>query len=578
MNFKNLNYQRPDIEEFERKVLQLLERFKDSDSHLEQFELIDQINSLRNDVLTMLTIAQIRSHLDTLDVKYQKEQQYINLNWPIYEKLVGLFHEHVSYSPFKKEIKEKFGEQLVCFAEASQNTVSSEVIEDLIKENNLVSDYTKLMATSTVEFRGEKRTLSQLESFLFSEDRSMRKQAGEKKYELLSHLENKIDRIFDELIKVRNSIAIKLGHDSFVELGYARLSRVGYGQSKVEEFRELILKYIVPISEKTRDKQRIRLGLDKLAFYDEDIRFSTGNPSPGGDVKFMVSKFEEILNEISLEAGEFFNSLSVNHLIDLLPKEGKARGAYATYLCNEKTPYIFANMNGTRKDIKVLSHEFGHAWQMYLYNQHNNIPEYILPTKEACEIHSISMEFLVWPYLEKIFGVDADKYRHAHLEDALYSMPYRAAIDEFQHFIYKNPSLSISERKEQWIEIEYKYMPYKGEYNHAYLMRGSYWQQQTHMFTTPFYYIDYALAQMCALQIWSNAQTNESMAWEAYMKLCNLGGSKSFLQLLDQSGINSPFIEQGFTLITDKIEKWLDLNENKINNDSHLTSSRPLFK
>jgi M3 family oligoendopeptidase len=565
MNFKNLNYERPDIKEFEGKVLQLLERFKTSDSDLEQIELIDKINSLRNDVLTMLTIAQIRSHLDTLDVEYQKEQQYINQNWPIYEKIVALFHEQVSSSPFKKEIKEKFGEQLVCLAEISQNTVSSEIIENLIKENNLISDYTKLMATSTVEFREEKRTISQLEAFLFSSDRSIRKQAGEKKYDLLSQIENKIDHIFDELIKVRNTIAIKLGHNSFVELGYARLSRVGYDQSDVEDFRELILKYIVSISDETRDKQRIRLGLNKISFYDEDIRFRTGNPSLKGDVKWMVSKFEEILNEISLEAGEFFNSLSANHLIDLLPKEGKVRGAYATYLCNEKTPYIFANMNGTRKDIKVLSHEFGHAWQMYLYNQHNSIPEYILPTKEACEIHSISMEFLVWPYLEKIFGVDADKYRHAHLEDALYSMPYRAAIDEFQHFIYKNPSLSISDRKEKWIEIECKYMPYKAEYDHPYLKRGAYWQQQAHIFTTPFYYIDYALAQMCALQIWSNAQTNESLAWEGYIKLCNLGGSKSFLQLLEKSGITSPFEEQGFILIMDEIEKWLKLNESKIN-------------
>ncbi|MCA1057630.1 M3 family oligoendopeptidase [Rossellomorea aquimaris] len=564
MDFNKLKYERPDIGEFERKVLQLLESFKASDSHLEQFELIDQMNSLRNDVLTLLTIAQIRYHLNTLDGKYQKEQQYINETWPIYEKIVALFHKHVSYSPFKDEIKEKYGEQFVCLAEVSQNTVGTNVMEDLIKENNLISDYTKLLATSSIEFRGENRTLSQLETYLYSSDRLIRKQAGEKKYELLSQLENKIDHIFDELIKVRNTIALSLGHASFVELGYARLSRVDYDQTDVEDFRKLILKHIVPIAEETRDKQRIRLGLNKLTFYDEDIRFSTGNPVPKGDVEWMVSSFEEILNEISLEAGEFFYSLCANHQLDLLPKEGKARGAYATYLCNEKTPYIFANLNGTRKDMKVLSHEFGHAWQMYLFNQRNSIPEYILPTKEACEIHSISMEFFIWPYMEKIFGEDADKYRYAHLEDAIFSMPYRAAIDEFQHFIYKNPSFSISERKEKWIEIESKYMPYKSDYEHTYLKRGSFWQQQAHIFTTPFYYIDYALAQMCSLQIWSKAQTNKSVAWDEYMKLCKLGGSKSFLQLLEQCGIASPFKEQGFTLIMDEIERWLELNEKNI--------------
>ncbi|WP_226673442.1 M3 family oligoendopeptidase [Rossellomorea aquimaris] len=564
MDFNKLNYERPDIEEFERKVLNLLEKFKASDSHLEQFKIIDHINSLRNDVLTMFTIAQIRSHLHTLDGIYQNEQQYMNETWPIYEKIVALFHKHISYSPFKDEIRENFGEQLVSLADVSQHTVSSDVIEDLIKENNLISDYTKLLATSTIEFRGEKKTLSQLETFLYSSDRSIRKQAGETKYELLSQLEDMIDHILDELIKVRNTIALKLGHDSFVELGYARLSRVDYDQSDVEDFRKLILKHIVPIAEETRDKQRIRLGLNKLTFYDEDIRFSTGNSVPKGDIEWMEAGFEEILNEMSLEAGEFFHSLCANHLLDFLSKEGKARGAYATYLCNEKTPYIFANLNGTRKDMKVLSHEFGHAWQMYLFNERNSIPEYILPTKEACEIHSISMEFLVWPHLEKVFGEDTDKYRYAHLEDTLFSMPYRAAIDEFQHCIHKNPSLSIPERKEKWSEIESKYMPYKTDYENPYLKRGSFWQQQAHIFTTPFYYIDYALAQMCSLQIWSKAQTDESKAWEEYMKLCKLGGSKSFLQLIEQCGISSPFKEHGFTFIVGEIERWLELNGENI--------------
>jgi M3 family oligoendopeptidase len=215
-------------------------------------------------------------------------------------------------------------------------------------------------------------------------------------------------------------------------------------------------------------------------------------------------------------------------------------------------------LNGSRRDIKVLAHEFGHAFQMATFNRNNEIPEYILPTKEACEISSIAMEFLVWDWMEEFFEDNALRYNFSHLEDAIHAMCYRSSIDEFQHFVYSYPNITPRDRKEKWKEIEEKYMPYKSSYNNSYLARGNLWQKQTHIFTLPFYYIDYAFAQICALQVWSIAQINKNEAWSVYMKIANKGGSLSFLDLLKHSGLNSPFEEDAFNQVMDCIKIWFD--------------------
>ncbi|ETT84327.1 M3 family oligoendopeptidase [Viridibacillus sp. FSL R5-0477] len=561
MIFDQLLYERPNIVEFEEEVFELLGKFDSVNSFEEQFKLIDKINSLRNHVLTMLTIAEIRAQLDTSDKKYQEEQKFINKNWPVYEKVVASYYDRLIRSTFKEQISKKYGKQLLNLAEINVNTIGSSVIDKLKRENNLISEYTKMMANAKIEFKGEERNLAQLDKFVSSPDRMLRKQAIEKKYELLEQYENRIDELFDSLIQVRTQIAKELGYNSFVELGYARLSRVDYGQQEVADFRKMILKYMAPISEKLREKQRIRIGIENLTYYDEEVRFKTGEAILKGDSNWMIEKFKTIFQQLSEQPGEIFKLMHANKYMGLTIKENKARGAYATYLCNEKIPYIFANFNGSRKDVKVLAHEFGHAFQMAIFNQNNTIPEYILPTKEACEISSIAMEFLIWPYMEEIFGDDAMNYRYSHLEDAIFAMPYRASIDEFQHFIYTNPNLSIVERKKKWVEIEQKYMPYKTTYNHPYLKKGNLWHQQIHLFKFPFYYIDYAMAQICALQIWSIAQIDMYTAWNVYMDICKQGGRLSFLDLLDNSGIASPFKEEAFENMIKSIDTWFSKND-----------------
>jgi M3 family oligoendopeptidase len=184
--------------------------------------------------------------------------------------------------------------------------------------------------------------------------------------------------------------------------------------------------------------------------------------------------------------------------------------------------------------------------------------EYNFPTLEACEIHSMSMEFLTWPWMENFFGKDADKYRFGHLSHALMFIPYGAAVDEFQHEVYENPDAAPEDRRRMWKEIEAKYLPHRDYGDDGYLNSGAFWHQQGHIFKNPFYYIDYTLAQVCAFQFWKNAEKSREKAWDSYVDLCGLGGSKSFLELVDAAGLESPFEEKSFISLASHIDDWLN--------------------
>jgi M3 family oligoendopeptidase len=246
-----------------------------------------------------------------------------------------------------------------------------------------------------------------------------------------------------------------------------------------------------------------------------------------------------------------------NNLLDLVSKKGKAGGGYCTYIENYKAPFIFSNFNGTSGDIDVLTHEAGHAFQVY-ESRHYEIPEYNWPTYEACEIHSMSMEFFTWPWMKLFFEEDAEKYYFSHLSSALLFLPYGVSVDEFQHFVYEHPESSPTERKAAWREIERKYLPHRDYEENDYLEHGGFWQRQAHIYNSPFYYIDYTLAQICALQFWKRSRENRQEAWGDYVHLCRQGGSKSFLQLVETANLTSPFADGCVKGVIDEVHAWLD--------------------
>ncbi|MBO1624273.1 M3 family oligoendopeptidase [Bacillus arachidis] len=556
MSFKNYEYKRPNTEELQEKFTAALKRFEDAKTLEAQKQVIHDINEIRNDFGTMGNICYIRHSVDTTDAFYKEEQDFFDEYSPIVQGYTTKYYKALINSPLRDELEAYYGKQLFALAECDLKTYSDEIVKDLQLENKLSSQYTQLLAAAKIDFEGEERTLSQLGPFMQHTNRDMRKRASEAYYGFLADHEEELDRIYDDLVKVRTKIAKILGFHNFVELGYARMYRTDYNAEMVANYRKQVLDYIVPVATELRNRQKARIGVEKLAYYDENFEYATGNPTPKGDAEWIINHGKTMYKELSNETDEFFNFMLDNELLDLVAKKGKAGGGYCTYIENYKAPFIFSNFNGTSGDIDVLTHEAGHAFQVY-ESRKFEIPEYNWPTYEACEIHSMSMEFFTWPWMKLFFKEDADKYYFSHLSSALLFLPYGVSVDEYQHYVYENPEASPEERKTAWRNIERKYLPHRDYEDNDYLERGGFWQRQGHIYNSPFYYIDYTLAQICALQFWKRARDNRQEAWEDYVNLCQQGGSKSFLDLVEVANLTSPFADGCVQGVINEIQTWL---------------------
>ena len=557
MKFSEFNYSRPVMDEYKRQFDDLLEVFETVDSFESQSECFEKINHLRKEFSSMYNICHIRHTIDTRDQFYEKENEFFDTNNPTFDSLIHRFYKALLRSTYRKELEKKWGSQLFTIAELSLKTFKPTILEDLQQENKLSSEYVKLKASAKIKFQEKEYNISSLAPLEASDDRSIRKAANEAKWNFYAKNVDAIDKIFDQQIKLRHGIAEKLGYKDFVELGYARMLRSDYNAEMVNGFRRQIQEHIVPIANELYERQRKRLGVDQLFYYDENYRFASGNPTPKGSPEWIIDNASKMYEELSDETREFFNFMRNNNLMDLVNKEGKATGGYCTFIPKYKSPYIFSNFNGTSGDIDVLTHEAGHAFQVYS-SRDIGLKEYNWPTYEACEIHSMSMEFFTWPWMNLFFQEDTDKYKYGHLSGAIMFLPYGVAVDEFQHFAYQHPNASVEECSAAWREIEKKYLPHRLYDGNKFLESGRFWHRQSHIFTVPFYYIDYTLAQICAFQFWQKDRVNHQQAWADYVKLCNAGGSRSFLELVQLANLRSPFEEGCIESVVGGIKQWLD--------------------
>jgi M3 family oligoendopeptidase len=564
MKFDQFTYERPDLKEIKKEFKNALADFKQAASADDQVSAMDQINKIRLDFDTMQNICYIRHSIDTNDQFYKEEQDYLDEILPEVQGLVTGYYKELLNSSFRKELEQRWGPQLFSLADSEIKTFSPEVVELLQLENKLSSQYTKLMASAKISFQGEERTLAQMGPFTQSVNRETRKEASLASVRFFEENKEELDRIFDELVKLRHKIAVTLGYENFVELGYHRMTRTDYTPEMVKVFREGVKNNVVPLVKKLKKRQSERIGIESMKFYDEGFKFTSGNAAPKGDPQFIIENGKKMYEELSQETKEFFHFMIEHNLMDLDAKQGKAGGGYCTYIANYESPFIFSNFNGTSGDIDVLTHEAGHAFQVYS-SRGFDIPEYQWPTYEACEIHSMSMEFFTWPWMDLFFKEDTEKYKFSHLSDALQFLPYGVAIDEFQHFVYENPEATPAERNQAWRRIEKEYLPGREYEGIGYLETGGFWQRQSHIYTSPFYYIDYTLAQICAFQFWVKMNENQDEAWADYVDLCKLGGSLSFTDLVASAGLDSPFKEGAVEKVIKPIEQWLsDVDDKKL--------------
>ena len=557
MRFEDYEYTRPDMQVMTTTFEALLHTFE----HAQDEEILEQtfegINELRAEFASMYNIGHIRHTIDTRDTFYQSENDYFDEISPSFSALETRYYKALLSSPQRQKLEQRWGKQLFTLAEMTQRTFIPEILEDLQEENRISSEYVKLKGSAKLEFEGESYNLIGLAPIETGEDRSRREAASATKWAYYAEHSSEIEGIYDQLVKVRTRIAHKLGYKNFVELGYVRMGRSDYDATMVAQYREQILEHIVPIASELYARQQKRLGLDEFKYFDEEYKYPSGNAKPQGDPDWIVNHASSMYKELSPETDTFFQFMLQSNLLDLVNKEGKFPSGYCTYIDKYKAPFIFSNFNGTSGDIDVLTHEAGHAFQVYS-SRDIGLSEYNWPTYEACEIHSMSMEFFTWPWMKLFFEGETDKYKFAHLAGAIQFLPYGVAVDEFQHVVYEQPDMTPAERNAAWRSIEKKYLPHRNYGDNAYLNGGGFWQKQNHIFQSPFYYIDYTLAQVCAFQFWKKDQEDHKTAWSDYVRLCQAGGSQSFLDLVQLANLRSPFEPGGVASVVGDIKRWLD--------------------
>ncbi len=564
MKFSQMEYRRPDYSAAFSKIDEMAKALSQSKSAQEQESIYRDFEALLSRLSTQITLCAIRNSIDTRDEFFVTEQEYHDQSAPLLEEKLQAFHRALVSSPFRGELEDRLGALLFQNIELELRSFSPEIIPLMQEENQLTTEYQKLYASAQIPFLGKTLTVAQLGPYKESTSRATRKAALEAEGSFFDEHRKEFDQLFDKLVKNRTQQAKALGFESFVELGALRRQRNCYSPADISRFRDQVVRDLVPLTENIKQRQAERIGVTDFKFWDNALKFKDGSAAPQGTPEEILAAGKQMYTELSPETREFIEVMFENELFDVLAKEGKAPGGYCTGLEDYGLPFIFSNFNGTSGDVDVLTHEAGHAFADFIATKTVKTHALRCPTMEGAETHSMSMEFLTAPWHRLFFGDQTEKYELSHAEDALSFIPYGCLVDHFQEEVYRNPDMTPEERNETWLRLEKRYRPYLDFGELPFYSRGAGWQRQLHIYTSPFYYIDYCLAQVMSLQFFRLSLENREGAWKKYMELVRLGGTKTFVELVHAVDLLSPLDDGCVKQVCEATAQWLKTNETSV--------------
>ena len=559
--FSELPYARPDMQDVAERFRQALSRFENAADYAQARAAYLEQEDILSAVYTARTLASIRNTLDTTDPFYDGEMQFFHREMAQFMPLSKQAVDALLRTPFRASFEAEYGKQFFVRADLNARIQGEAIVADRVRESELENEYKKTVAACQVEFQGETCNFYGLLKHMESPDRSVRRAAflaWASQYEGVSA---KLDEIYDQLLALRVGMAEKLGLESYTQMAYFSKGRAEYTAREVAAFREQVRDVIVPAVARWRKAQAARIGVDKLRYYDESFLFPHGNADPIGGQEVLVEAAAQMYDALSPETGEFFRFMREHQLFDLTTRPGKHLGGYCTYLRGYNAPFIFSNFNGTAADVGVLTHETGHAFAGYTAARTQPIPALCHSTSEINEIHSMAMEHFAYPWMGKFFGEEnAQRATFAHLCDAVCTIPYLVSVDAFQHRVYEKPDMSAQARYAVWKEIEETFLPWRDYDGMAFMEQGGFWMQKQHIFLYPFYYIDYALAQVCAFELYGRMKTDRRQAWADYLKLCQAGGSRGYFDLLSLANLGNPFrpgaVARAVGHVIEEVDAW----------------------
>lgn len=555
--FQDMEYTRLPLEEMKAEFTAHIKQLQEATTFEEADAIFAKDDAYSNHVMTQGELATIHHSIDTRDAYWDAEKEYWNEVFPQLQEVSNQWKEALMKSPFAADFKEKYGDVIFRNAELAIRSFKPELVPLMQEENKLVTAYEKLLASAQIPFEGKVYTISQMTPFKTDADDARRLAAWQAEGQWYKDNQEELDSLYDKLVQIRTKEGQALGYENYIPLGYDRMVRNCYDKNDVEKFRAAVVKYLVPVADEIYHEQAKRLGKEyPMSFADNALEFRSGNPRPQGSAEDILAAAKKFYRELSQETGDFFDRMLEQNLLDVLSTEGKEGGGYCTGIPNYGVPFIFANFNGTQGDVEVVTHEAGHAFAYYM--NRTRPQDIVWPGMEACEVHSMSMEFLAWPWEELFFGPDTKKFLYSHLTSALTFIPYGTMVDHFQHSVYENPQWSPRQRHDEWKRLLGIYMPWQkldGEI--PFYSEGEGWQRQHHIYSMPFYYIDYCLAQTVALEIWELQQKDRKDAFQHYMQYTLQGGSRVFTDLVDHAGLISPFDEACLRGVCERAKQWL---------------------
>lgn len=556
-----LKYERADLDKLAEFLRSAAKSVNDAKNAREIADIIERTNARFYDVSTYQALAYIRHSVNVNDEFYEKEQDYYDENMPTVSAASSEFKRAVVNSPYADELEKTINPIIVKNMRAFVRTMDERIIEDRVEENKLVSEYDKLMANLKFVFDGKELTLGELQRYTKDKDRDVRKRAFTVLGETLESVSDRLDDIYDKLVKVRDRMAKKMGFDSFVEMGDLAIGHIGFGRKEIKTFRESVLKDVVPTVARLKKELADKLGIDRIRIYDNDNYIKGGNIDPIGSAEDLFAAAQSMYDDMSPSLGEFFRQMREADAFDYKARSGKGLGGYAEMLFKFGQPFIFSNFNGTMDDVGVLTHEFGHAYAFKRAYENAIDPELFVGGMEIAETHSMGMEQMCNRFNDRFYGDRAREATYQQLFDAFNFLPYGVIVDYFQQLVYENPEMTPAERKSLWLKLESEFRPYIDISDVPYIKDGGRWQYQRHIYESPFYYIDYCLSTSLALQFGELAEKDYGEALKRYLAFVEAGGTKDVTTLAHEAGFNGPFDKGALKGLCKDVEKHIRATE-----------------
>ena len=557
--FSDLQYKETDYQSLAKMILDLTEKAKKADSPSSLEEVLKIYDTEMEEVGYNYTLSYIHSSLDSSDSFWQEALQKESKGNAMLDTTPLL--KAILENKYFSSLEEKYGPVLRDKLNKSIST-GSKAQNERAEEGDLVSKYQREKAMVRINYKG--KDLSEGEVIPLFESPIREERIQSRKAVAKAFLEKKelFGSMLERLISLRDTIAKENGFSNYLEYMDINYSRIGYGEKEMDAFVSEVKEYVVPVPSHIFEETRKRLGLEEMTVADISLMFVDGNAKPSGGADVLKEAAKKMYKALSPEMEAFFTGMLDSHSIDVDFSPNKVSGmGFCTDLKKGMYPFVFGNLDGTSWDVTVFTHEVGHAWQSYASDQNLDLTLFREMPLDAVEIPSKTMELFSYPFAEEFFGKDGDKFRFAHFRNAVKEIVAYTSVHELNTWIYTHVGASFDEINEKWMEIQSSYYPNVsyGEMEEE-EKKGAGLLRNMGIFMFPRYLISYVFSEMCAIDLFMEYLKDKDKALDSYNRLCRVGGSKSYPEILSAAGLEPSYKKGRVKDVMEKVKAYLENN------------------